>query len=223
MTHARLRPRLRLTERVERGVYAILWNHPVPGILTVQVRGRVLRRLTPKARQCVQELLAQRGMTTLGRSRGAYVWFTAVDEATTGLQGGERQPVARHRQGRQRNTSCSASVSSRSPPSSASCSDPDPLVNRERPTVCEESMTVVPHERALTSYALCRTDASRYHGWFWAGAGCWTHVVRDPLTFDFFTMAALIGLSTCPLPANLWDVVPIEPSDVMTGVRLDRG
>jgi hypothetical protein len=88
-TQARPRPTLRTTERVQRGAYTILWNHPVPGALTVQCRGRSLQRLTPKARQCVQELLAQRGVTMLGRSRGRYVWYTAVDEATTGPQGGE--------------------------------------------------------------------------------------------------------------------------------------
>jgi hypothetical protein len=87
MTQARPGRRLRSPERLERGGYTILWNHPVPGILTVQIRGRVLQRLTPKARQCVRDLLAERGMTTLGRLRGAYVWYTAVDE-TTGLQEG---------------------------------------------------------------------------------------------------------------------------------------
>jgi hypothetical protein len=100
-THARPRPKRRPTERIERGTYTILWNHPVPGILTVKVRGRLLQRLTPKARQCVQELLAQRGMTMLGRSRSAYVWYTAVDKATTGLQAGEPQPVTLHRHRRQ--------------------------------------------------------------------------------------------------------------------------
>jgi hypothetical protein len=64
------------TERVQRGAYTILWNHPVPGTLTVEVRGRLLQRLTPKARQYVRELLAQRGLTILGKSRGPYVWYT---------------------------------------------------------------------------------------------------------------------------------------------------
>jgi hypothetical protein len=98
-TQARPRPTLRTTERVQRGAYTIRWNHPVPGALTVHYRGRSLRHLTPKARHFVQELLAQRGMTTLGRSLSAYVWYTAEDEATTsGLQTGEPQPVTMHRQ-----------------------------------------------------------------------------------------------------------------------------
>jgi hypothetical protein len=74
------RSKLRTPDRVRRGAYTILWNHPVPGALTVQVRGRALQRLTPQARRYVQELLAERGQTMLGRSRGPYVWYTAGDE-----------------------------------------------------------------------------------------------------------------------------------------------
>jgi hypothetical protein len=74
------RSKLRPSDRVQRGDYTILWNHPVPGTLTVQVRGRALQRLTPQARKYVQELLAERGQTMLGKSRGPYVWYTAADE-----------------------------------------------------------------------------------------------------------------------------------------------
>jgi hypothetical protein len=63
----------------------------------------------------------------------------------------------------------------------------------------------------MTQYVICRTDASPCHGWFWAGAGCWTKAARDARTFDFVTNAEMIGIVECPFPPQEWDVVPVEP------------
>ena len=62
----------------------------------------------------------------------------------------------------------------------------------------------------MTRYAICRTDASPCQGWFWAGAGCWTKVVRNARTFEFMSDAELSGIAKCPFPLQEWDVVPVE-------------
>jgi hypothetical protein len=63
-----------------------------------------------------------------------------------------------------------------------------------------------------TRYVICRTDPTPCRGWYWAGCGCWTNAVRDARLFEFMTDAELMGLAECPLPLDLWGVVPIEPS-----------
>jgi hypothetical protein len=65
----------------------------------------------------------------------------------------------------------------------------------------------------VTGYVLRRTDASPCHGWFWAGAGCWTNAARNARTFEFMTDAELVGLVECLLPSPQWDVVPVERPD----------
>jgi hypothetical protein len=62
----------------------------------------------------------------------------------------------------------------------------------------------------MTRYAICRTDASPCQGWFWAGAGCWTKVVRHARTFEFMSDAELNGIAKCPFPLQQWGVVPVE-------------
>jgi hypothetical protein len=62
----------------------------------------------------------------------------------------------------------------------------------------------------MTRYAICRTDASPCQGWFWAGAGCWTKVVRHARTFEFMSDAELNGIAKCPFPLQEWDVVAVE-------------
>ena len=63
-----------------------------------------------------------------------------------------------------------------------------------------------------TRYVICRTDASPCAGWYWAGCGCWTNAVDDARLFECLTDAELIAFVECPLPLELWDVVPVEPS-----------
>lgn len=58
-------------------LYTALWGHPVPFSLTVQYRGRSLRRMTPTARAWLRKQLHERGLT-LARIEGAYVWFDPI-------------------------------------------------------------------------------------------------------------------------------------------------
>jgi hypothetical protein len=96
------------------------------------------------------------------------------------------------------------------------------VFTQARNGVIGKQVTVSGHEGStvkLTRYVICRTDASPCGGWYWAGCGCWTNAVDHARLFECLTDAELIGFVECPLPLELWDVVPVAPSVDHLGAR----
>jgi hypothetical protein len=65
--------------------------------------------------------------------------------------------------------------------------------------------------RPCAHAASCSAIAAALCFHWWADAP-WTNAAGDARLFEFVTEAELIGLAECPLPLELWDVVPVEPS-----------